>query len=114
VLPCGVDHGSRYQALARALSGRTDRDLCQCLGRVKAESDICCTSANAKKIIKALGVPRVIMLPDRYLARNTAAETSVEIIAWKGHCEVHERPNAADIRSLRASHPGITVLAHLA
>jgi quinolinate synthase len=81
---------------------------------VKAESDICCTSANAKKIIEALGVPRVIMLPDGYLARNTAAQTSVEIIAWKGHCEVHERFTAADIRSLRESHPGITVLAHLA
>jgi quinolinate synthase len=81
---------------------------------VKTESDICCTSANAKKIIEALGVPRVIMLPDEYLACNTAAQTSVEIIAWKGHCEVHERSTAADIRSLRESHPGITVLAHLA
>jgi quinolinate synthase len=79
---------------------------------VKAESDICCTSANAKKIIEALGVPRVIMLPDEYLARNIAAQTSVEIIAWKGHCEVHERFTVADIRSLRESHPGITVLAH--
>jgi quinolinate synthase len=79
---------------------------------VKAESDICCTSANAKKIIEALGVPHVIMLPDEYLARNIAAQTSVEIIAWKGHCEVHERFTAADIRSLRESHPGITVLAH--
>jgi quinolinate synthase len=49
-------------------------------------------------------VPRAIMLPDEYLARNTAAQTSVEIIAWKGHCEVHERFTAADIRSLRESH----------
>src|ERR1700753_3694074 len=45
---------------------------------VKAESDVCCTSGNAKKIIEALGVPRVIMLPDEYLAQNTAAQTSVE------------------------------------
>jgi len=79
---------------------------------VKAESDICCTSSNAKKIVEALGAPRVIMLPDEYLARNTAAQTKVEIIAWKGHCEVHERFTAGDIRSLRESHPGITVLAH--
>ena len=79
---------------------------------VKAESDICCTSSNAKKIIEALGVPRVIMLPDEYLARNTAKETAVEIIAWKGHCEVHERFTADDIKSLRESHPGIVVLAH--
>jgi quinolinate synthase len=79
---------------------------------VKAASDICCTSSNAKKIVEALGVRRVIMLPDEYLARNTAAQTKVEIIAWKGHCEVHERFTAEDIRSLRESHPGIIVLAH--
>jgi quinolinate synthase len=79
---------------------------------VKAESDVCCTSSNARKIVEALGVPRVMMLPDEYLALNTAAQTKVEIIAWKGHCEVHERFSAADIRSLRESHPGITVLAH--
>src|SRR6266700_8069022 len=62
---------------------------------VKAESDICCTSGNAKKIVEGLGVPKVIMLPDEYLARNIAAQTEVEIIAWMGHCEVHERFTAA-------------------
>jgi quinolinate synthase len=79
---------------------------------VKAESDICCTSANAKKIVEGLGAPRVIMLPDEYLARNTAAQTKVEIIAWKGHCEVHERFTAEDVRSVRDSYPGVVVLAH--
>jgi quinolinate synthase len=79
---------------------------------VKAESDICCTSGNARKIIESLGAPKVIMLPDEYLARNIAAQTKVEIIAWKGHCEVHERFTPDDIRELRQSHPGITVLAH--
>jgi quinolinate synthase len=79
---------------------------------VKAESDVCCTSSNAKKIIEGLGVPRVIMLPDEYLAKNTAAQTKVEIIAWSGHCEVHERFTPEDIRSLRENHPGIIVLAH--
>ena len=79
---------------------------------VKAESDVCCTSGNARKIVEALGAPRVIMLPDEYLARNVAKETGVEIIAWKGHCEVHERFTPDDIRELRATHPGITVLAH--
>jgi quinolinate synthase len=79
---------------------------------VKAESDICCTSGNAKKIVESLGVPKVIMIPDEYLARNIAAQTDVEIIAWKGHCEVHERFTPEDIRELRASHPGLTVLAH--
>ncbi len=79
---------------------------------VKAESDVCCTSANAKKIVEALGAPRVIMLPDEYLAHNTAAQTKVEIIAWQGHCEVHERFTADDVKSLRESHPGVIVLAH--
>jgi quinolinate synthase len=79
---------------------------------VKAESDICCTSGNAKRIVESLGVPKVIMLPDEYLAQNIAAETGVEIVTWVGHCEVHERFTAADIRSLRAGHPGIVVLAH--
>jgi len=79
---------------------------------VKAESDICCTSGNAKKIVESLGVDRVIMLPDEYLARNVAAETSVDIISWAGHCEVHERFTAAEIREVREQYPGIVVLAH--
>ena len=79
---------------------------------VKAESDICCTSGNARRIVESLGVPKVIMLPDEYLAQNIAAETGVEIITWAGHCEVHERFSAADVHQLRAGHPGIVVLAH--
>jgi len=79
---------------------------------VKAESDICCTSGNALAVVESLGAPRVIMLPDEYLARNIAAQTKIEIIAWKGHCEVHERFTPADIRELREAHPGVTVLAH--
>jgi quinolinate synthase len=79
---------------------------------VKAESDICCTSGNAKKIVESLRVDRVIMLPDEFLAHNVAAETTVEIIAWAGHCEVHERFTATEIRLLREQYPGIVVLAH--
>ena len=79
---------------------------------VKAQSDICCTSGNARRIIEKLGVPRVIMLPDEYLAVNVAAETGVEIISWAGRCEVHERFTAQEIRDLREQHPGIVVLAH--
>src|SRR5262245_21917348 len=79
---------------------------------VKAESDICCTSANAKKIVESLGTDRVIMLPDEYLAQNVADQTGVEIIAWAGHCEVHERFTAAEIRLLREQYPGVIVLAH--
>src|SRR5690348_12633268 len=79
---------------------------------VKAESDICCTSGNAKKVVESLGVERVIMLPDEYLAQNVARETGVKIISWAGHCEVHERFSAAQVRELRAEHPGLVVLAH--
>lgn len=79
---------------------------------VKAEADICCTSGNALKVVESLGVDHVIMLPDEYLARNVAAQTTVRITAWKGHCEVHERFSADDIRTLRDDHPDVTVLAH--
>ncbi len=79
---------------------------------VKAASDICCTSGNAKKVVESLGVPRVLMIPDEFLAQNVARETNVEILAWHGHCEVHERFTPDDIRELRESHPGVMVLAH--
>ncbi|HEU0117660.1 MAG TPA: quinolinate synthase NadA [Alphaproteobacteria bacterium] len=79
---------------------------------VKAESDICCTSGNAKKVVESLGVPEVIMLPDEYLAQNVAKETHVKIIAWKGHCEVHERFTPEDIELYRKQNPGVIVLAH--
>jgi len=79
---------------------------------VKAESDICCTSGNARRVIESLGVPEVIMLPDRYLAANVARETGVKIISWAGSCEVHERFTPAQIRTLRAENPGVVVLAH--
>lgn len=62
---------------------------------VKAEADICCTSGNAKAVVESLGVPRVIMLPDEYLARDVAAETDIKVLSWAGHCEVHELFSAA-------------------
>jgi len=79
---------------------------------VKAESDVCVTSGNAVKIVNALGVKRVIFLPDEYLAKYVASQTDVEIIAWKGHCEVHERFTAADIRRYREGDAHMRVLAH--
>ncbi len=79
---------------------------------VKAESDICCTSGNARAVVESLDAEQVIMVPDEYLARNVAAEPAVRIIAWNGHCEVHERFTAADVRQVREGHPGVVVLAH--
>jgi len=79
---------------------------------VKAESDICCTSSNAVKIVESLGTDRVIFLPDEYLAKNVAAQTKVGIIMWHGKCMVHEKFTAKEIREYRKDNPGITILAH--
>jgi quinolinate synthase len=79
---------------------------------VKAESDICCTSANAVEVVESLGARRVIFLPDEFLGRYVASRTEVEVILWKGHCEVHERFSAEDLRSYRRHFPGIQILAH--
>src|ERR1700712_2460083 len=83
---------------------------------VKAESDICCTSGNAVQVVETIardfGSDTVIMIPDKYLARNVAAKTGVKVITWEGACEVHERFTAQEIRDYRTAHPGIVVLAH--
>jgi quinolinate synthase len=79
---------------------------------VKAESDICCTSGNAVEIVNGLDVPKVIMLPDEFLALNTAKLVKPEVITWQGRCVVHEQFTAADIRTLRETNPGVVVLAH--
>ena len=83
---------------------------------VKAETDICCTSANAVQVVEAIarefGVDRVILLPDEFLARNVARQTDIGIIAWQGRCEVHERFEAEDIRQVREAWPEAQILAH--
>lgn len=81
----------------------------------KAESDICCTSSNALKIVNALGAQghkTVIMTPDRFLAQNVARETDVEVIIWDGTCMVHERFTANDVRQMKKQYPDATILAH--
>jgi len=79
---------------------------------VKAETDICCTSANAVKIVNSLGVKKVIFLPDDYLAKYVASQTDVEIIAWKGICMVHDQFNEKEIHEIRKNNPGIKIIAH--
>ena len=79
---------------------------------VKAETDVCCTSGNAKHVVESLGTDTVIFLPDEFLAQNIAAQTDVKIISWKGRCEVHERFTAAEIMSYKEQHKDIVVLAH--
>jgi len=79
---------------------------------VKAETDVCCTSANAVKIVESLGVKKVIFLPDDFLAKYVASQTDVEIISWKGTCEVHEQFNDEEINEIRKNNPGIKIIAH--
>lgn len=79
---------------------------------VKAEVDICCTSSNAVQIVESLGVPKVLFVPDQYLAQYVASQTDVEIISWQGSCEVHERFTAEELRAYRADDPGLKIIAH--
>jgi len=70
---------------------------------VKAESDICCTSGNAKEVVESLGTDKVIFTPDQYLGRWVASQTDVEVILWEGSCMVHERFTGEEIRAHRQS-----------
>ncbi|HEY4721358.1 MAG TPA: quinolinate synthase NadA [Anaerolineae bacterium] len=98
---------------------------------VKAESDICCTSGNAKAVVESLGSQTVIFLPDEYLARNVAKETGKHIIfpaknpapvgeteldyqmiGWHGRCEVHEKFTLQDIKAVREQFPDVMILTH--
>ena len=79
---------------------------------VKAESDICCTSANAVRVVESLGVNKVIFLPDQYLAKYIQTKTKVQIISWIGTCIVHERFSAQEIEDIKKQNPEISVLSH--
>lgn len=79
---------------------------------VKAETDVCCTSANAADIVNGVDGDTVIMIPDQFLAQNTAKKTNKKIITWAGSCEVHETFTAADIAELRNAYPSARIIAH--
>jgi quinolinate synthase len=79
---------------------------------VKAESDICCTSANALQVVESLDSDRVVFLPDEFLGRYVAGLTKKEVILWKGHCEVHEKFAAKDLRVYREQYGDLVILAH--
>ena len=79
---------------------------------VKAETDVCCTSANAVKIVESLGVKKVIFLPDDFLAKYVASQTDIKIISWKGICIVHDQFNEKEINIIRKNNPGIKIIAH--
>ena len=79
---------------------------------VKAETDICCTSANAVKVVESLKTDKVIFLPDQHLANYVAKQTNIKIISWKGSCIVHEQFSAEEIKEIRKNNPGIKIIGH--
>ena len=79
---------------------------------VKAETDVCCTSANAVKVVESLKTKKVIFLPDQHLANYVAKQTKVNIISWKGSCIVHEQFSSKEIQDIRDANPGIKVIGH--
>ena len=84
-----------------------------CSAEVKAETDICCTSANALEVVESLPDQRVIFLPDEYLAQNVQKQTKKEIISWeKGKCMVHEQFEPEDIEANRRQFSDLLVIAH--
>ena len=104
--------GSDVRALREAYPGVPIVTYVNTSAEVKAESDVCCTSSNAVKIVNDLNVPRVLCIPDEYLAQNIAAQTDVEVISWKGRCEVHERFTAQELQDYRLNDPGLRIIAH--
>ena len=104
--------GADVRALREAYPGVPVVTYVNTSADVKAESDICCTSSNAVRVVESLGVKRVIMIPDEFLAKWVQTQTDVEIITWKGHCEVHERFTADEMRAYREADPGVKIIAH--
>ena len=104
--------GEDVRALREAYPGVPVVTYVNTSADVKAESDICCTSSNAVRVVEALGAKRVMMIPDEFLAQWVQTQTDVEIITWKGHCEVHERFTAEELRAYRESEPGVKIIAH--
>lgn len=104
--------GADVRALREAYPGVPIVTYVNTSAEVKAECDICCTSSNAVEVVESLGSDRVLVIPDEFLAKYVATKTDVEIIAWKGRCEVHERFTAEELQGYRKSDPGVKIIAH--
>jgi len=79
---------------------------------VKAESDICCTSANAVRVVKSLGDKEILFIPDQYLGHYAATRTKKNLLLWPGFCPTHVRINPEDITALKQAHPQARVIVH--
>jgi quinolinate synthase len=79
---------------------------------VKAASDITCTSGNAVRIVDSLPNDQIVFLPDQYLGRWVATQTTKDIVLWQGACEVHERFTGSQLKEYRALYEGVQIIAH--
>ena len=105
--------GEDVRRLKKQYPGAPVVSYINCSAAVKAESDICCTSANALKVIESLKEEQVIFLPDEYLAQNMRKESKKEIISWeKGKCMVHEQYEVETIKAHRSQFTDLSVIAH--
>lgn len=104
--------GADVRALRQAYPGVPVVTYVNTSADVKAGSDICCTSANAVQVVESLGVGRVLLIPDEYLAKYVQTQTDVEIITWKGRCEVHERFTGEELDALKSADPSLKIIAH--
>ena len=104
--------GDDVRALRAAYPGVPVVTYVNTSAEVKAETDICCTSANAVQVVESLGVPRGPADPDEYLAKYVQTQTDVEILTWKGRCEVHERFTGEELEAMREADPSIKIIAH--
>ena len=104
--------GADVRSLRAAYPGAPVVTYVNTSAEVKAESDICCTSSNAVRVVESLGAKRVILIPDEFLAKWVQTQTDVEIVTWKGHCEVHERFTGEELRAYREADPGVKIIAH--
>jgi len=83
-----------------------------CTADVKAESDACCTSANAARIVEAIDSNNVLFVPDQNLANYVASQTTKNVISWDGNCYVHHQITPDEVERVKRSIPGIVVIAH--
>lgn len=130
----GSINAEQVRNLKRAFPGLPVVTYVNSYADVKAETDVCCTSTNKNKVVewvkKEWGTDKMIFIPDRYLAENTAKEMGMKmvvadgnyevaeknldntLITWDGRCEVHERFSVSDVRNIRAQFPEVRILAH--
>ncbi len=105
--------GADVRKLKEAYPGVPVVTYVNCTAEVKAETDVCCTSANALQVVESVPGDRVIFLPDEYLARNIALQTKKEIISWEqGKCMVHEQYTAEDLEMTRRQFDDLVIVSH--